>query len=122
MTDQKRPRPVMLAIMDGWGEREQLGTAGTAGDVRIAWMDARNSPNWNLYYRSSTNGGASWSGESILNSYVAGYNYIFSNGFRYPFGDYFTMTIDGQNHTQAAWGEGYNYSTPGDVWYTRQTR
>ncbi len=96
--------------------------AGAPGDVRIAWMDARNSPNWNLYYRSSTNGGASWSGESILNSYVAGYNYIFSNGFRYPFGDYFTMTIDGQNHTQAAWGEGYNYSTPGDVWYTRQTR
>jgi 2,3-bisphosphoglycerate-independent phosphoglycerate mutase len=23
MTDQKRPRPVMLAIMDGWGEREE---------------------------------------------------------------------------------------------------
>src|SRR5207249_11988352 len=30
-------------------------TAGSAGDVRIAWMDARNSPLWNVYYRSSTN-------------------------------------------------------------------
>src|SRR5438876_7331186 len=37
-------------------------TAGSAGDVRIAWMDARNSPLWNVYYRSSTNGGATWSG------------------------------------------------------------
>jgi len=33
---------------------------GNAGDVRIAWMDARNGTLWNTYYRSSTNGGASW--------------------------------------------------------------
>jgi hypothetical protein len=35
-------------------------TAGDAGDVRIAWMDTRNHPLWNTYYRSSTNGGATW--------------------------------------------------------------
>jgi len=43
-------------------------TAGTAGDVRIAWMDTRvagtpNHPLWNTFYRSSTNGGATWSAE-----------------------------------------------------------
>ena len=93
-------------------------TAGSAGDVRIAWMDARNSPLWNVYYRSSTNGGATWSGESKLSSYVAGYSYIQPNGFSFPFGDYFEMGIDSRGNTQVVWGEGLNYNTPGSIWYT----
>jgi len=95
--------------------------AGASGDIRIAWMDQRNNPHWNVYYRSSTNGGASWSGESTLSTFVAGYSYIFPDGFRFPFGDYFDMTIDYLSRTQTCWGEGYNYLTPGSVWYTRQT-
>jgi hypothetical protein len=85
-------------------------------------MDQRNEPHWNVYYRTSANGGSSWSGESVLSTYVAGYSYIFADGFRFPFGDYFDMDIDSQGHTQTAWGEGYNWLTPGDVWYTRQLR
>lgn len=96
--------------------------AGAAGDIRIAWMDQRNEPYWNVYYRSSTDGGASWSGESVLSDYVPDYSYIFSAGFRFPFGDYFDMSIDSQGHTQVAWGEGYEWTTPGNVWYTRQLR
>jgi len=96
--------------------------AGAAGDIRIAWMDQRNFPHWNVYYRSSVDGGSTWSGESVLSSFVAGYNYIFSDGFRFPFGDYFDMDIDSQSHTQVAWGEGFNWLTPGNVWYTHQTR
>ena len=96
--------------------------AGTAGDIRIAWMDQRNEPDWNVYYRTSTNGGNSWSGETVLSTYVKGYSYIFTDGFRFPFGDYFDMDIDNQSHTQTAWGEGYNWLTPGNVWYTRQLR
>jgi len=94
--------------------------AGAAGDIRIAWMDQRNAPHWNVYYRTSINGGASWSGETVLSTYVSGYNYILTDGFRFPFGDYFDMDIDNQSHTQTAWGEGYNWLTPGNVWYTRQ--
>ena len=94
--------------------------AGAAGDIRIAWMDQRNEPNWNVYYRSSTDGGASWSGESVLSNFVSGYSYIFSTGFRFPFGDYFGLAIDNQNHSQVTWGEGYQWTTPGNVWYTRQ--
>ncbi len=96
--------------------------AGAAGDIRIAWMDQRNEPHWNVYYRTSTNGGSRWSGETVLSTYVAGYSYIFTDGFRFPFGDYFDMDIDNQSHTQTAWGEGYNWLTPGNVWYTRQVR
>src|SRR4029077_4753210 len=47
--------------------------AGTAGDVRIAWMDTRNAPLWNTYYRNSTNGGATWSPETRLSNYVPGF-------------------------------------------------
>ena len=96
--------------------------AGANGDVRIAWMDQRNNPDWNVYYRSSTDGGTTWSSEKTLSSYVSGYSYIFNDGFRFPFGDYFDLAIDYQNHTQACWGEGYNWLTPGSVWYTRQLR
>ena len=68
-------------------------------------------------------GGATWSGETVLSTFVTGYNkYIFTDGFRFPFGDYFDMDIDNKSHTQTAWGEGYNWLTPGNVWYTRQLR
>ena len=94
--------------------------AGAAGDVRIGWMDARTAGLlWNVYYRSSTNGGASWSAESDLSSYVAGFGYIQPGGFSYPFGDYWELAIDGQGAAHAIWGEGLNYDAPGSIWYTR---
>jgi hypothetical protein len=96
--------------------------AGGAGDARIAWMDQRNNPHWNVYYRTSGNAGTTWSKESTLSTYVSGYSYIFSDGFRFPFGDYFDLTIDYLDHTQACWGEGYDWLTPGSVWYTSQLR
>jgi len=92
--------------------------AGSAGDVRIAWMDTRNRPLWNTYYRSSTNGGATWSAESKLSSYAPGFRYIRWSGFSFPFGDYFEMGIDSQGRTQAVWGEGLNFRSPGSIWYS----
>ena len=93
--------------------------AGTAGDVRIAWMDTRSAPYWNTFYRSSTNGGASWSDEMRISSYAPGYGYISSAGFSFPFGDYFQIAIDDLGRTHAIWGEGANWSTPGSIWYAR---
>jgi len=103
--------------------------AGAAGDIRIAWMDARateagqpNRPLWNTYYRSSTNGGATWSAETQLSSPagpVRGYDYILPNGFRFPFGDYFGLAIDSEGATHAVWGEGRNYKSPGSIWYAQ---
>ncbi|MFY9909453.1 MAG: sialidase family protein [Candidatus Sulfotelmatobacter sp.] len=93
--------------------------AGAAGDVRIAWMDARNSPLWNVFERSSSNGGATWSGEAQLSSPVRGYDYILPDGFKFPFGDYFSMAIDNLGNTHAVWGEGRNYKSPGSIWYSR---
>ena len=93
--------------------------AGAAGDVRIAWMDARAGSLWNTYYRSSRDAGATWSAEADLSTYVTGYSYIQPDGFSFPFGDYFEIAIDDRNTTHAIWGEGLNYDTPGSIWYAR---
>ena len=100
--------------------------AGVAGDVRIAWMDARaheighpDRPLWNTYSRTSTNGGATWGVESQLSTGARGYDYVLPNGFRFPFGDYFGLAIDSEGVTHAVWGEGRNYKAPGSIWYTR---
>ena len=95
--------------------------AGNGGDVRIAWMDQRNSsgnsPYWNTYYRSSSNGGATWGEEIRISGYVPGYRYIGKKGFRFPFGDYFGMAIDNHGETHMVWGEGLNYQSPGSIWH-----
>jgi len=94
-------------------------SAGAAGDVRIAWMDTRNQSLWNVFHRSSSNGGATWSSEVQLSAPARGYDYIRPDGFRFPFGDYFSIAIDNLGTTHAVWGEGRNYKSPGSIWYTR---
>jgi hypothetical protein len=101
------------------------------GDVRIAWQDDRNGfdtgnddPNarWNTYYRSSTDGGATWSAEAKLSQFVAGYGYKQAtplDGYAEPYGDYFEIDVDGAGVTHALWGEGFSYNGPGNVWYAR---
>lgn len=91
--------------------------AGHSGDVRIAWMDKRRSPYWNTYFRSSSNGGATWGEEIRVSRYVPGYKYIGKEGFRFPFGDYFGLAIDHHNDTHIVWGEGLNYQSPGSIWH-----
>ena len=95
--------------------------AGNGGDVRIAWMDKRNSsgnsPYWNTYYRSSSNGGATWGEEIRISGYVPGYRYIGKKGFSFPFGDYFGLAIDNHGDTHVVWGEGMNYQSPGSIWH-----
>lgn len=99
--------------------------AGASGDVRVGWMDTRakdpasDVPLWNTYYRTSTNGGATWGDEAQLSGPARGYDYILPNGFRFPFGDYFSLAIDNLGTTHAVWGEGRNYKAPGSIWYAQ---
>jgi hypothetical protein len=86
-------------------------------------MDARRdhagTPVWNVYYRASDNGGASWTDEQDVSSQVSGLDYIYEEGFRFPFGDYFEMDIDDEGTTHLVMGQGNSYESPGSVWYTR---
>ncbi|HEV8403759.1 MAG TPA: sialidase family protein [Candidatus Limnocylindrales bacterium] len=102
------------------------------GDVRIAWMDDRNGfdagggdPNarWNTYYRASTDGGVTWTDETQLSAFHAGYDYELAtpkDGFLQPYGDYLEMDIDSHGKTVVVWGEGNSYVGPGNVWFARQ--
>lgn len=97
--------------------------AGAAGDVRIAWMDTRHQilrsqPLWNVFQRSSSNGGATWSAENQLSGPARGYDYVLPDGFKFPFGDYFSIAIDSLENTHVVWGEGRNYKSPGSIWYS----
>jgi len=93
------------------------------GNIRISWMDARaangGQDRWNVYYRSSTNGGSTWTDEVDVSTFAPGFTYIFTDGFRYPFGDYYEMDIDEQGTAHLIFGEGYNYDSPGSIWYVK---
>ena len=93
------------------------------GNVRISWMDARaangGQDRWNVYYRSSTNGGSTWGNEVDVSTYISGTTYIFTDGFRYPFGDYYEMDVDEQGTAHLIFGEGFNYDSPGSIWYVK---
>jgi hypothetical protein len=104
-------------------------------DVRIAWQDDRNgfdeggndpTARWNTYYRHSIDGGTTWTDETQLSAYVAGFTYKFDataelgDGYLQPYGDYFELDIDNLDKTVALWGEGNSYIGPGNVWFARQ--
>ena len=122
---------------NSWSARQDVSTAAQGvehsfpaisaaanGDVRIAWMDTRTAASgaidrWNVYFRSSANGGSTWTSEIDLSTYVSGYSYIFPEGFRFPYGDYFEMDVDEQGTNHLIFGEGPDYNGPGSIWYVK---
>lgn len=92
---------------------------GAAGDVRAFWMDDRSGGAWNVYARRSSDRGTTWSAEADLSTPVPGYDYITPAGFRFPFGDYFEAALDAHGDAHVVWGEGFNYDSPGSIWYSR---
>jgi hypothetical protein len=93
--------------------------AGAPGDLRISWMDARNGPLWNVYYRHSSDGGRRFTSEVDLSTPTGGLSYIQAGGFNFPFGDYYEIAIDDRGDSQLVWGEGLNWDSPGSIWYAR---
>ncbi len=92
-----------------------------AGDFRVVWQDDRNgSPTaWNTWYRRTTNSGASWSNALRLSDLGSGAPYKSADGYRFPYGDYFEIAVDGNGTNHIIWGEGASYDGPGGSWYTR---
>ncbi len=90
--------------------------AGATGDVRVAWMDNRTGA-YNVWYRSSADGGQTWSAEVKVSQDRTGYPYVTAQGFAFPYGDYITLALDSKGHVHVAWGEGPNWNGPGNVLY-----
>jgi hypothetical protein len=118
-----------------WGARTALSVAGEdatqprlaatgSGDVRIWYMQTANGDDpdaWNVWYRTSNNGGAAWSTPIRLDDAPAGAaGYVNADGFDEIYGDYGEIAITNTGKTIAVWGEGFSYTGPGGCWFNRQ--
>jgi len=54
-----------------------------------------------------------------VSTYVPGVSYICNDGFRFPFGDYYELCSDEQATSHLVFGEGFNYESPGSIWYVK---
>ena len=117
-----------------WSAPASLGAHGTRvgadfpavaagprpGDFRVAWEDDRNGAQaWNVWYRATADLGRSWSPAVRVSNRGSGAPYKTSAGFRFPYGDYFGMTVDSHGTSYLAWSEGMSYDGPGGTWWAR---
>jgi hypothetical protein len=100
---------------------------GAANQIAVSWMDDRlgtpldHTNGWNVWLRTSTTGGKTWSGPSRkVSQYDPTRKESQPNGYLFPYGDYMGIDIDGSQATMI-WGEGDNYtggpSNPGHIMY-----
>ncbi len=134
----KEPQPMWIkSSVDGihWTPRMQIShpdeeasnafpaiAAGpVAGDFRAVWQGNRdgNPRGWNTFYRQTTDGGMTWSATVQLSDRTGGAPYKSPAGYRFPYGDYLGLSVDGAGNNHVIWGEGTSYDGPGGVWYTR---
>jgi len=118
-TDHGNSYSPRVGISDAPGDVEHcfpaLAVGSTPGDVRLAWMDKRTGV-WNVFYRSSQDGGLHLSNTIRISAYVPSYSYLTPKGFGSPYGDYMSMVVDENNTVQMAFGEGPSYQGPGNIW------
>jgi hypothetical protein len=97
----------------------RLASSG-GGNVRVWYMQTSgHDPDaWNVWYQSSTDGGAIWSPAVKISDAPAGAaGYIGPNGFGEIYGDYGEVAITSSGKTIATWGEGFSYTGPGGTWF-----
>jgi hypothetical protein len=92
-----------------------------AGDFRVVWQGDRhgNTSAWNTWLRRTRDGGLSWSHPVRLSDRAAGAPYKSAAGYRFTYGDYLALSVDGRGLSHVVWGEGESWNGPGGTWYTR---
>jgi hypothetical protein len=117
-----------------WSARTTLSTVGEqstaptvesrgAGDVRT-WYAQTNGGNhdaWNIWYRSSADGGVTWAAPVKISDASSGADYKTAAGFQEFYGDYGEIAITSAGKTIGVWSEGFSYTGPGGTWFNRQT-
>jgi hypothetical protein len=119
-----------------WGAAKALSIAGENatgprlassgnGDVRMWYMQTASGDDpdaWNVWYRSSPNGGATWSPPVKLDDAPSGAaGYVNAKGFDEIYGDYGEIAVTNRGKTFAAWGEGFSWTGPGGTWFDLQS-
>lgn len=89
---------------------------GAANTVYLAWMDDRNGGpmnhqnGFNVWLRTSTSGGASWTGPSQqVSAYDPAQAQSQPNGFLFPYGDYMGLATGSCGAPMLTWGEGIDW-------------
>jgi hypothetical protein len=112
-----------LSVSGENATQPRLGSSG-GGDVRIWFMqtaDGDNPDAWNVWYRSSRNGGRTWSAPVRIDDAPAGAaGYVYADGFGEIYGDYGEIAVTSTGKTIATWGEGFSYTGPGGTWFNVQ--
>jgi hypothetical protein len=110
--------PLSVAGENATGPR--LASSGS-GNVRIWYMQTAGGDNpdaWNVWYRTSSNGGSSWSSSVKISDAPSGAaGYINDLGFDEIYGDYGEIAVTNTGKTVATWGEGFSWIGPGGTWF-----
>ena len=98
--------------------------ASYGGDVRMWYMQTANGDDpdaWNVWYRTSTDGGQTWTAPLKLDDAPPGAaGYVNASGFDEVYGDYGEIGVTNTGKTLATWGEGFSYTGPGGTWFNLQ--
>jgi hypothetical protein len=92
------------------------------GIVKAWWMQTNGGSDdaWNVWYRSSTDGGATWTAAVKLSDLGSGAAYKTPNGFLEVYGDYGEIDINSAGKAIAIWGEGHSWTGPGGSWFAKE--
>jgi len=93
---------------------------GDGNDGARVWFMAQRNGRWNVWYRTTSDLGQTWSPRAKLSNATGGTIYKHPNGFDEVYGDYGEIAVTSDGKTVATWGEGRSYSGPGGVWFNRE--
>ena len=109
------------APVTAWHHSPAIAAGPTAGDFRVLWQDNRNGvpSKWNAWYRTTSNGGSTWSTPIRVSDLGTGAPYKSADGHAFPYGDYLEIAVDSTGMSHMIWGAGASFDGPGGTWYTR---
>jgi BNR repeat-like domain len=93
---------------------------GDGNDGARVWFMAQRNGRWNVWYRTTSDLGLTWSPREKLSDATGGTIYKHRNGFDEVYGDYGEIAVTSDGKTVATWGEGRSYFGPGGVWFNRE--
>jgi hypothetical protein len=123
-SDQGRTWSAGIPISVAGEDATQPRLASFGGSIRLWYMQTAGGDNpdaWNVWYRSSADGGTTWTAPVKISDAPAGAAaYVAADGFAEVYGDYGEIGVTNTGKTVAAWGEGFSYTGPGGTWFNIQ--